>query len=122
MGTILIVESDRITAELIAGLFRREVREHETVTAITEDEVRQAAELRPVELTLIRYGPTLGPIIEFLDNLDSRPRIVVSNVHPGSREREKLPDAVDAVLPGVRTADDLVTKVERELERQREMA
>lgn len=113
MSSILIVEPDRITAQVIGRLFSRDGSSHEIVTALTGDEVRKAVGYRSIDLALIGHGPDAGSVIGYLDKLDPRPRIVVRDV--GSDELEQLPDTVDAVIPGDRTADDLISNVEQQL-------
>lgn len=113
MPSILVVEPDRITAQLIAGLFSGDENGHEAVVAITEAEVRKAVESHSIDLALVRYGPNIGPIVYFLDGLDPRPRILVRGRPQATGPGEDWVDDVDASMGGVASPDELARNVEK---------
>lgn len=115
MATLLIVESDRITAELLAKHLTSDGRPHRILVAIDPDEARIALDTDSPDLVLVRYGPMTDRLDDLLTVYGDRPPVLVHGVRSDWHDTDELPPWADGVLRGDMPAEEFLRQVEERL-------
>ncbi|GEM_PF-3932509 len=112
---LLIVEPDRITAELLAKQFGSNGRQHRTLIATTADEVREALQSDEPDLVLVRHEQMTDRLGDVLSANGRSPRVLVNGILPDLHDTDDLPAWADGVVRGDVPAEEAIGTVEERL-------
>lgn len=115
VSQILVVQSNRISAELTADLLRQADSVYGVDTAITLDGVRETLASTSVHLVLVRYSSDLDRVLDLVGEETPGTYVVVTDVPAGPLDHGTVPEEVDATILGTRGASGLLRTVEEVL-------
>lgn len=112
MPTVLVAESDRFTAKLIARRLAADGSPHVIYQAVGRDELREALAARRVDEVLLGCIPGLKRTVDLIRAADDSARIIVTGLGSSPCDWPGIPDGVDEVVIGAKSADGLARIVE----------